>query len=233
MEMIRERPTATEAKHITDWPKVSQWSIAAAPIQVASKAPEIQPQPSPQEQAWISDGKQTVTCSDSSTEDLDLRNQCPRIADKLPTTEAAQAPKVQPLECRWLGLGRFSLQKSQWPNPHLSIGTKCNRMGSNKCWEASGPAQELFAQISQNVGDLLDARVEDIEEGEPVAGHVLIFGMYMIGKDIDTARPTLVFTCQRPKPRRRAIKFIKESEILKDHSKIALAEKWCCSYGPG
>jgi hypothetical protein len=97
-------------------------------------------------------------------------------------------------------------------------------MGDNECWEAIGPAQALFTQISQPIGELLDTRVEEIEEGEPVAGNILTYGMYMIGRDLSTARPTLIVTCQRPKPRRRAIKFIKESEFLKGHPKIAIAE---------
>jgi hypothetical protein len=121
-------------------------------------------------------------------------------------------------------LSRFALVKNQWPDPQLSIGAKCNRLGSNECWKAIGPAQELFNLISKSIEDLLDARVEDLEEGEPIAGHILLFDLYMIGKSPASAQPTLLFTCQRPKPRQRAIKFVKESRILNGHPKIALAD---------
>lgn len=57
-----------------------------------------------------------------------------------------------------------------------------------------------------------------------MAGNILTFGMYMIGRDQTTARPAPIFTCRRPKPRRRAIKFIKESEILKGYPKISFDE---------
>jgi len=133
----------------------------------------------------------------------------------------------------WRKLLPFPFSKNPWPDPHLSIGTKCDRLGGNECWEAIGPAQELFSKISKSVADLLDTRIEDVEEGEPVAGHILTFGMFMIGKSVATAQPTLLFICQRLKPRRRAIKFVKESGILKDHPKFALAESAMCPLAAG
>jgi hypothetical protein len=220
MELIREHPIAREARFITDWPKVPELSIAAT--RIADVTTEVPDQPNCVEEIRDSKDEQPEEPTRAAEEDGgNLHNPHPKTAKP---TLATEPPKTQALEHRWLNIKRFSLQKSEWPDPHLSIGTKCNRMGSNECWEATGPAQELFAQISQSVGDLLNARVDDIEEGEPVAGHILTFGMYMIGKGPRTARPTLIFTCQRPKPRRRAIKFIKESEILKNYPKIALAE---------
>ena len=136
----------------------------------------------------------------------------------------AEAEKSQPQRKSWLKLGRFVLPKSTWPEPHLSIGTRCNRMDKYECWEAIGPAKTLFTEIAQSVAKLLDDRMDELEEGEPVAVDILTFGMYMMGKTPNTARPTLLFTCQRPKPRRRAIKFIKESSILNGKPKIALAQ---------
>jgi hypothetical protein len=200
--------------------KGSPFTIAAAATQIAGKEAEIQHQPNHQGKTQISSVEPIVAWSAFP----ELRNRCLCVEDKHSTAEAAEASKAQPSERRWLGLRLFSLQKSQWPSPHLSVGIRCNSIGSNESWVTIGPAQELFAQISQSVRDLLDARIEDIEEGEPVVGHVFIFSMYMIGRDIGTARLMLIFTCQWPKPRRRAIKFIKEDEILKGHPKIALAE---------
>lgn len=47
---------------------------------------------------------------------------------------------------------------------------------------------------------------------------------YMVGREPAAAKPTLIFTCKRQKSRRRAMKFVKESEILRGHPKIALSE---------
>jgi hypothetical protein len=101
-------------------------------------------------------------------------------------------------------------------------------MGGNECWEAIGPAQELFRQVSKKIADLLDERIDDLEEGELHAGVFVTFGMYMIGKSPAAARPTLIISCQSAKPRRRAIKFIKESLILKGYPKMELAESSIC-----
>lgn len=151
----------------------------------------------------------------------------PSMKDSAGSKSQYETPKPQAVEPRrWLQtkLARFSTAKSQWADPELSIGIKCNRMGGYQCWEAIGPAKILFEQISVKISDLLEARVDELEEGEPLAEKIIMFGMYMVGKLPETARPTLVFSCQSQKPRRRAIKFLKESAILKDQPKIALAE---------
>lgn len=122
-----------------------------------------------------------------------------------------------------LGQG-FTFTKSTWPDPQLSLGTKYNCLGGNECWEAVGPVQELFSKISASIGELLDALIDNLEEGEPVDSNILIFGMYMIGKNPATARPILLFTCQTPNPWQYTIKFLKKSTVLKGYSKIALAE---------
>jgi hypothetical protein len=140
------------------------------------------------------------------------------------TSAIGEPSKPYQLVQRVTTLSRLSLGKNLWPDPYLSIGAKCYHVGSNECWKATGPAKENFKLIAGGIGDLLDARVDELEEGEPVAGNILQFDLYMIGKSAATARPTLLFTCKRPKPRRRAIKFVKESGIMKDHPKFALAE---------
>jgi hypothetical protein len=141
-----------------------------------------------------------------------------------PSTPIAKSSKPEKLVQRATTLSRLGLMKNQWPDPHLSIGAKCNPLSGNECWKAIGPAEALFALIFQPIKDLLDARVDELEEGEPVAGHILLFDLYMIGKSPATARPTLLFTCRTSKRRKRAIKFVKESGLLKPHPKIALAE---------
>lgn len=130
-------------------------------------------------------------------------------------------------------MARLKLKSPPWPNPELSLGTKCNSLGGYECWVAIGPAQELFTRINDAIGDLLDTRVDELEEGEPVAGNILTFGMYMMGSRPSTARPSLIFSCQSENPRKRALKFIRQSGILKEHPKILLAQSSTCPLASG
>jgi hypothetical protein len=118
----------------------------------------------------------------------------------------------------------FLFGKPQWPNTHLSLGTNCSQLGSYHCWEAIGPAKEVFDVLKLPIKRLLDARVEELEANDPVAGHILVYGMYMIGKEEATARPTILFSCQSARMRRRAIQYMKESRVLKDHPTVKMAE---------
>lgn len=143
------------------------------------------------------------------------------------TINTVTTNEVQPIphENGWSKISkRLAGPKLSWPNPQLSIGKQCDRLGRQDCWVAVGPAQELFAQISWEISNLLYARIDELEEGESPAGDIIMFNMYMIGKSPTTARPVLLFTCQSQKRRRRAIRFLKESSLLKTHPKIALAE---------
>ena len=185
-----------------------------------------QHEPKPQNLPPTSADKQSKGYIPTAPNRLDTASVQTSGVDQLSTTPPNEEQnKANSPNKRSTKLGLFRLKKAeQWPEPHLSIGIKCNELGGNECWKAIGPAQELFSRISKPLGDLLDARVEDLEEWEPIAGHILLFDMYMVGKSVETAQPTLLFTCQRPKPRRRAIKFVKQSGILKGHPKILLAE---------
>ena len=118
----------------------------------------------------------------------------------------------------------FLFGKPQWPNTHLSLGINCNQLGGYNCWEAIGPAKEVFDVLKLPIKRLLDARVEELEANDPVAGHILVYGMYMIGKEEATARPTILFSCQSARMRRRAIQYMKESRVLKDHPTVKMAE---------
>ena len=118
----------------------------------------------------------------------------------------------------------FLFGKPQWPNTHLSLGINCNQLGSYNCWEAIGPAKEVFDALKLPIKRLLDARVEELEANDPIAGHILVYGMYMIGKEEATARPTILFSCQSARMRRRAIQYMKESRVLKDHPTVKMAE---------
>ncbi|PMD34957.1 hypothetical protein L207DRAFT_638433 [Hyaloscypha variabilis F] len=220
-DLLLERLPPVEADSI-EWPKVPHTKIESKAIPDKEQKYLTQPSSEPkqlQDQA----SKNTVEFEGFDSCDK-VHVQSSEVNQPTARTQGVEATIAEGRDRRSPRLGIFGSKKTQWPNPHLSLGTQCNRLGSNECYKAIGPAQDLFDLISKDIGDLLDARIEDLEEGEPVAGHILLFDMYMVGKSASTAQPTLLFTCQRPKPRRRAIKYIRESRILKGHPKILLAE---------
>lgn len=152
---------------------------------------------------------------------------------ELKIAEQSTTPQSSRFMDRKQLIARLKLKAPTWPNPELSLGTKCNSLGGNECWVAVGPAQELFTQVANKIAELLDNRVDELEEGESVAGNVLTFGMYMMGSRPNNARPTLIFTCQSVNPRKRAIKYVKQSGILKGHPKILLAQSSMCPLAAG
>jgi hypothetical protein len=188
--------------HISDWPKVPDCVVTAEPITNGAI-----PTPPP----VIIDEQQLP----KSPPEQPNNNEALIVKDSGKTTN----------EKRWSKLARrFTLQtKAPWPNPQLSLGGKCDNLGANECWEAVGPAQEVFSKLAAKIGAILDTRVDELEEGEPMDGNPTTFGMYMIGKTPATARPTVLFTCQSANPRQRAVKFVKEAGILKEYPGIALA----------
>ncbi|KAE9365861.1 hypothetical protein N431DRAFT_418721 [Stipitochalara longipes BDJ] len=222
MAELMLKPPQTIGAEFFEWPKVPESKIESKegldePLEsLVEERPE--PQPLRRRVDKITEKIETINPLDN------VQTQSSEVNHSPASPKVEEANKAETRERRSTKLGLFGLKKAQWPNPHLSLGIQCNRLGSNECWQAVGPAQDLFGLVSKSIGDLLDARVEDLEEGEPVAGHILLFGMYMIGKSATTAQPTLLLTCQRPKPRRRAIKYIRESGILKGYPKILLAE---------
>jgi len=112
---------------------------------------------------------------------------------------------------------------SKWPEPHLSIGAQCNPLGRNQCWEVIGPAREISGHIFEATRNLLNSRSDYLNEGEREQCMV-VFGLYMVGKNKDKACPTLLFSCESKRPRRRAIELAKGEELLKAFPSIKLAE---------
>jgi hypothetical protein len=112
--------------------------------------------------------------------------------------------------------------KAQWPNPEASIGRPCCPLGGNKCWEVIGPARDLSYSIQQRVKDLLESCNEYLNEGEPVP-RLMMYGVYMVGKNEKDAMPTLIFSCESRTSRRKAVKLIKESPILNEFLGVRLA----------
>ena len=112
---------------------------------------------------------------------------------------------------------------AQWPSPHLSLGTKCSTFGTKECWEVTGPAALISGDIFTAIRALLNSRAEYLNEKEAKPCFIM-FGLYMIGDNEAHANPTLLLSCERKVPRRKAIKLIRESGILSEKPGVRLAE---------
>jgi hypothetical protein len=126
--------------------------------------------------------------------------------------------KTAVAEQSWTRLrASFGLKsKPSWPDPELSIGIWHRKMGMSDCWEAKGPAREEYGRLSKDIKRILDERIELLNEGEPVS-KMVTFSLYMTGRKRTNARPTVIFCCERPLPRRRARDLIKENGIMEKY----------------
>ena len=113
--------------------------------------------------------------------------------------------------------------KPSWPEPELSIGRELEALdSSHRCWDIKGPVLDLATRIYGAVQEELDLRSAYLVERERVHKPVL-FQMYMTGRRSQDANPTLLFSCSREQPRRRAKEVVKDSGILREHPAVRLA----------
>ena len=111
-------------------------------------------------------------------------------------------------------------ERAPWPEPEKSVG-KCYRdLGRGKrCWEAIGSAREVADQICEDIRDLLTQREEHLCGGEKEK-YNLGFGVYMVGRKKEKARPTIIVHCPSPNICKKAVELIKEKGPLGDHPSI-------------
>lgn len=104
---------------------------------------------------------------------------------------------------------------SQWPCPQTSVGRFISMIGSQKCWEAIGPARSTFTTLAPDIKKHLDTY------SEPIPAWVT-WSMYMVGVSPVTAAPTIIFCCES-EPYRKAIRnMIRDSGVLNAFPSIAL-----------
>jgi hypothetical protein len=112
--------------------------------------------------------------------------------------------------------------KPSWPQPELSIGRELEALDSSRrCWDIKGPVLDLATKIYSLVQKELDLRSDYLVERERIRKPVL-FRMYMIGRRQEDANPTLLFSCSREQPRKRAKEVVRDSGILREHPAIRL-----------
>lgn len=111
-----------------------------------------------------------------------------------------------------------------WPNPEPSIGRESLllRQSRKKIWEATGPALQKFEnEIFKAINDLLDAHKEHLESGEQIS-RTYSFHLWMVGREVERAVPTIIFTSKSAKLRDKVTKLIKKHDILDNYPGFAL-----------
>jgi hypothetical protein len=108
-----------------------------------------------------------------------------------------------------------------WPEPEKSIGKLRAIIKGKKCWEAKGPALEAFNKVGQPIQKLLDDCRDFLEEGEEIA-RPISYQIWMVGRSVETALPTIVFTSKSKRSRTKATVIVKDSDILAEFPSIAV-----------
>jgi hypothetical protein len=102
------------------------------------------------------------------------------------------------------------MRKSQpYPDVHACIGNFIGHFNERDWWHATGKAREAFRTVEKQLLDHLQAAFKDTYRS------IVHFHLFMIGRALSSARPTIMFFCEEKEPRKRAKKVIDESSILK------------------
>lgn len=95
----------------------------------------------------------------------------------------------------------------KWPDPHLSSGQFIIKVDKDSIWEAIGPARDAFVTLAPSIKEYLERSVE------PISSWVT-WSIYMMGRAVDKASPTIIFCSEVLKHRRDIRKAVKESGLL-------------------
>jgi hypothetical protein len=107
---------------------------------------------------------------------------------------------------------RFRKPKFGWSDPKKSIGKfRGIKSGKLNCWEAEGPAKELFEQIKPHIKELLESAC-----GPVPSSSFIHFDIFMFGETQASACPYIMFSCKHREPRINAVTAMRKSNIL-DH----------------
>ncbi|KAH7348120.1 hypothetical protein BKA66DRAFT_447416, partial [Pyrenochaeta sp. MPI-SDFR-AT-0127] len=118
---------------------------------------------------------------------------------------------------------KITLHRPRFPDPQLSINIdkQFDTSGCRKkpawvkgelCWEACGPALDAYNTLLPAVWRTLKNKCTD--DPDEVR---LIVKVYMIGLDLSTAAPVLVFVCKNEYAAKEAKNVVKADGILKEY----------------
>lgn len=84
------------------------------------------------------------------------------------------------------------------------------KVGKDSIWQAIGPARDAFETLAPNIKDHLE------RSNEPISCWVS-WSIYMMGRAVNTASPTIIFCCDVLKHRRDIRKAVKDSGLLNEY----------------
>lgn len=112
-------------------------------------------------------------------------------------------------------------QKGKWPDPELSVGRHVGGsfgIGSGMSyWEIKGPAKELLTPLLDDIKEIIFS-YEDIIPSSP-----LIINMFMVGKEVASARPTILLSCEDRYAGKRALLAVENSSVLDNYPGVVIA----------
>ncbi|KAJ4387143.1 Protein png1 [Gnomoniopsis smithogilvyi] len=128
-------------------------------------------------------------------------------------TETLPAPALAPQQQSRIGWPSLFQRRSEqsssstWPNPQLSIGLFIDTVGRDSIWEAIGPARNAFEILAPAIKAYLEVSTEPISCW-------ITWSVYMLGRAVNTACPTILFCGENLKHRQDIRKAVKNSGLL-------------------
>lgn len=118
-----------------------------------------------------------------------------------------------------LGLGK---PKPTWDNPQESVGDFiCAIKDKYTCWEAIGRARRAWEKVGPDIKKLLD--YYSSVPGD-TSRYGLMLEIYMIGKDKETAAPTVFICCTDKRTRKEIRKLINAKGFLNNYPGMGLGD---------
>jgi len=120
---------------------------------------------------------------------------------------------------RLLSKQAIQLQPATWHSPEESLGAFVGPLhgGRYKCWEAAGRARAVFANLSAEIKEYLEASTISTCD-------IISWSMYMIGRTPETAAPKVLICSINSKIRRSIRKSIEYSGIMDKYPGIGLGD---------
>jgi hypothetical protein len=117
------------------------------------------------------------------------------------------------------------------PDSESSIGRHRSSLGKLNFWDITGPATSLIP-LKKEVKILFDKHVDHLKpDPKKDCSPTILFDLFMTGCTEDTACPTLVIICADKSSRGKAIKLVRDSNLLEkpEYSPVLLGQ---CSKNP-
>jgi hypothetical protein len=113
-------------------------------------------------------------------------------------------------------------QKEKWLDPELSVGRHVGGsfgIGSGMSyWEIKGPARELLTPLLHDIQHIIVSQSENI-----IPSSTLIIDMFMVGKEVASARPTILMSCEDSYAGKRVLQAVENSSVLDRYPGVAIA----------